>query len=82
VKMLVISIFRVHINQSLENLSSRIVRCKNVEIGRESLVSDIPAGDRKIVNLFLQCSVAPPSPPLLFVLSSDPILSVVACFVK
>jgi hypothetical protein len=24
---------------------------------RESLVSDIPAGDRKIVNLFLQCAV-------------------------
>ncbi len=22
---------------------------------RESLVSDIPAGDRKIINLFLQC---------------------------
>ncbi len=24
---------------------------------RESLVSDIPAGDRKIVNLFLQCEL-------------------------
>jgi hypothetical protein len=24
---------------------------------RESLVSDIPAGDRKIANLFLQCAV-------------------------
>jgi hypothetical protein len=35
---------------------------------RESLVSDIPAGDGKMANLFLQCMVAPSSsmtPPLL-----------------
>jgi hypothetical protein len=35
---------------------------------RESLVSDIPAGDRKIINLFFQC-MGPAAPRHLFLLA-------------
>jgi hypothetical protein len=52
-KMLVI--FPSPAGMSLTKLSL----AKNIHIlpARESLVSDIPAGDGKIVNLFLQCEL-------------------------
>jgi hypothetical protein len=34
----------------------------NLFPSRESLVSDIPAGDEKIANLFLQCALTQPAP--------------------
>jgi len=38
---------------------------------RESLVSDIPAGDRKSLNLYLQCMYSPVLSPALTTQSSN-----------
>ncbi len=55
----ILAIFPSPVGMSLNKIS---LAGNNFFTSRESLVSDIPAGDEKIANLLLKCALTQPAP--------------------